>query len=173
MGSEIFSETFEVYTKNTPHTSHITLQYKGETMNLRQSKGIGLGDAIIAVAILMIFTGIIVSIYYNIDVGANVIKRNEQATHYNVELFEYAQGLLYDDLNSQIMVDYINNKYENAKAVIGEYTEGAEKQAAYTIFINVTDYEGYSGYIKKINITVLYKLGGKDRTVNMSTLINK
>lgn len=140
-------------------------------MNLRQNKGIGLADAIIAVIILMIFTGIIVSISYNIYNGSNFIKRNEQATNYIVELFEYAQGLVYENLDSQVMVNYINNKYENAKAVEGEYIEGAEKQAAYTIFINVT--EEYPNYIKKIDITVMYKLGKKSKTVNMQTLINK
>lgn len=140
-------------------------------MNLRQNKGIGLADAIIAVVILMIFTGIIVSISYNIYMGSNFIKRNEQATNYIVELFEYAQGLVYENLDSQVMIGYINNKYENAKAIQGEYIEGAEKQAAYTIFINVTD--EYPNYIKKIDITVMYKLGKKSKTVNMQTLIKK
>ena len=140
-------------------------------MNLRQNKGIGLADAIIAVVILMIFTGIIVSISYNIYMGSNFIKRNEQATNYIVELFEYAQGLVYENLDYQVMIDYINNKYENAKAIQGEYIEGAEKQAAYTIFINVTD--EYPNYIKKIDITVMYKLGKKSKTVNMQTLIKK
>lgn len=140
-------------------------------MNLRQNKGIGLADAIIAVVILMIFTGIIVSISYNIYMGSNFIKRNEQATNYIVELFEYAQGLVYENLDSQVMIDYINNKYENAKAIQGEYIEGAEKQAAYTIFVNVTD--EYPNYIKKIDITVMYKLGKKSKTVNMQTLIKK
>ena len=140
-------------------------------MNLRQNKGIGLADAIIAVVILMIFTGIIVSISYNIYIGSNFIKRNEQATNYIVELFEYAQGLVYENLDSQVMIDYINNKYENAKAIQGEYIEGTEKQAAYTIFINVTN--EYPNYIKKIDITVMYKLGKKSKTVNMQTLIKK
>lgn len=140
-------------------------------MNLRQNKGIGAADAIIAVVILLIFTGIIISISYNIYIQSNFIKRNEQATNYIVELFEYAQGVIYEDLNSQIMIDYVNNKYENVKAIEGDYAEGTEKQAAYTIFINVTD--KYTDYIKQIDITVMYKLGNKNKTVNMKTLVNK
>ncbi|MGN1301932.1 MAG: hypothetical protein ACI4U9_05390 [Clostridia bacterium] len=140
-------------------------------MNLRQNKGIGAADAIIAVVILLIFTGIIISISYNIYIQSNFIKRNEQATNYIVELFEYAQGVIYGDLNSQIMIDYVNNKYENVKAIEGDYAEGTEKQAAYTIFINVTD--KYTDYIKQIDITVMYKLGNKNKTVNMKTLVNK
>lgn len=140
-------------------------------MNLRQNKGIGAADAIIAVVILMIFTGIIISISYNIYVQSNFIKRNEQATNYIVEILEYAQGLVYEDLNSQIVIDYINNKYENVKAIEGEYIEGTVRQASYTIFINVTD--KYPDYIKQIDITVMYKLGNKNKTVNMKTLVNK
>lgn len=140
-------------------------------MNIKQNKGIGLADAIIAVVILMIFTGVIASVSYNIYIQSHFIKRNEQATNYIVEIFEYAQGLLYKDVDSTKMIEYINNKYDNVKAISGEYSEDAENLAAYTIFINVKD--KYPDYIKQIDITVVYKLGGKNNTVNMSTLIKK
>lgn len=140
-------------------------------MKIKQNKGIGLSDGIIAIAILIIFTGIIVSISYNIYLQSNFTKRNEQATNYIVEIFEYGQGLVFEDINSQKLVDYINNKYDIAKAIIGEYSQGEEKQAAYTIFINVSN--KYPNYIKQIDVTVAYELGGKDKTVNISTLINK
>lgn len=140
-------------------------------MNLKQNKGIGLGDAIVAVTILMIFTGIIVSISYNIYIQSNFIKRNEKATNYIVEMFEYAQGIIFDDISSQKIVDYINEKEDKAKAIIGEYVEGVENLEAYTIFVNVTD--EYPGYVKQIDITVMYKLGGKNKIVNMKTLVSK
>lgn len=142
-------------------------------MNLKQNKGIGLADALIAVVILMVFTGVIISVSYNIYLQSNFIKRNEQATNYIVEIFEYAQGQLFDELTQDKLKNYINleKKYENAKAVDGPYTDRAEKEAAYTIFINVED--KYPGYIKELNVTVMYNLGGKTKTVNMKTLINK
>lgn len=140
-------------------------------MKIKQNKGIGLSDAIIAVVILMIFTGVIVSVAYNIYIQSHFIKRNEQATNYIVESFEYAQGILYEELNATKLVQYINDKYDIAEAISGKYTEGTEISQGYTIFINVQD--KYPGYIKKVEITVAYKLGGKNRTVNMSTLINK
>lgn len=140
-------------------------------MNIKQNKGIGLSDAIIAITILIIFTGIIVSISYNIYLQSNFVKRNEQATNYIVEIFEYAQGLVFEDLDTQKLVDYINNKYDNAKATSIEYSENAEKLGSYTIFINVT--EKYPNYINQIDVTVMYKLGKNNKTVNMSTLVNK
>ena len=140
-------------------------------MNLKQNKGIGLADALIAVAIFMIFTGVIISVSYNIYLQSNFIKRNEQATNYIVELFEYTQGLVYDDVTQDNLIRYINDKYNNAKAVEGQYLDGAGKLAAYTIFIDIED--KYSDFVKQINITVMYKLGQKIKTVNMSTLISK
>lgn len=140
-------------------------------MNLKQNKGIGLSDAIIAIGIFIIFTGVIVSISYNIYLQSNFIKRNEQATSYIVEIFEYAGGLLFENLDSETIVKYINDKNENVKAISGEYIEGAERQAAYTVFVNITDVK--TDYIKQIDVTVVYKLGGKDKMVNMKTLINK
>lgn len=144
-------------------------------MNIKQNKGIGLGDAIVAVAILVIFTGGIISISYNIYIQSNFIKRNEQATNYIVEAFEYAKGLVYEDVEAQKIADYINNKNIDIKAIISEYDESAQTDASYTMFINMTDEypEEYSKYIKKLDITIMYKLGGKIKTVNMETLINK
>lgn len=140
-------------------------------MNIKQNKGIGLSDAIIAIAIFMIFTGIIVSISYNVYIQSNFVKRNEQATNYVVEVFEYAQSMVFENINSQNLVDYINNKYENAKAIEGIYSDDSESLGAYTIFINVSN--KYPNYINQIDITVMYKLGRKNKTVSMSTLINK
>lgn len=140
-------------------------------MNIKQNKGIGLSDAIIAIGIFIIFTGFIISISYNIYLQSNFIKRNEQATNYIIDTFEYAQGLVFEEVSVEKIVDYINNKGENVKAVNSEYVEGAQKQKAYTVFVSITDVK--VNYIKQINLTVMYELGGKVKTINMKTLINK
>lgn len=140
-------------------------------MNLKQNKGIGLADAIIAIGIFIIFTGVIISISYNIYIQSNFIKRNEQATNYIIEVFEYAQSMVFEEVNSDKIIDYINNKYKNVKTIKGEYIDKNKKQTGYTIFVNITDVN--VNYIKKIDITVEYELGGKTKTVNMATLINK
>lgn len=140
-------------------------------MKIKQNKGIGLSDAIIAVVILMIFSGVIFSVSYNIYIQSHFIKKNEQATNYIVDVFEYGQGLIYEELTSKNLGQYLKNKYDNVKVISGKYTEETEISGGYTIYINVQD--KYSEYIKQVDITVAYKLGGKNKTVNMSTLINK
>lgn len=140
-------------------------------MNIKQNKGIGSVDAVIAIVILMIFTGIIATISTNIYTQSQYIKRNDQATNLIVEIFEYAQGILYDNVSSANLTEYINNMYDNVNAIEGEYQEATKPTSGYTIFINVQD--TYPNYIKQIDVTVAYKLKGKIKTVNMSTLINK
>lgn len=141
-------------------------------MNFKQSKGVSSADAIIAIVILMIFTGIIATISTNIYTASQYIKRNDQATSFCVEVFEYANGLLFDDINSEKLILYIESMYDKVVAIEGKYLEKNINTSGYTIFIDVDDNE-YPGYIKQIDITVAYKLKGKIKTVDMSTLVNK
>lgn len=141
-------------------------------MNIKQNKGVSSADVIIAIVILMIFTGIIATISTNIYTQSQYIKRNDQATSFCVEIFEYAYGNLYDDVNSEKLTTYIESMYDKVQALEGKYLENNVNTSGYTIFIDVNDDE-YPNYIKQINITVAYKLKGKIKTLNMSTLINK
>lgn len=141
-------------------------------MNIKQNKGVSSADAIIAVVILMIFTGIIATISSNIYTQTQYIKRNEQATNFCVEIFEYANGILYDDVNAEKLTTYIGGIYDKVHTIDGKYSENNVNTSGYTIFINVNDDE-HPDYIKQIDITVAYKLKGKIKTVDMSTLINK
>lgn len=129
-------------------------------MNLKQNKGIGLADTIIAIAIFIIFTGLVVNISYNIYLQSNFVKRNSNATSYIVDLFEYAQTLAFDEITEQNLNVYINSKDiatgYNFNIIVTKVPEDAE-------------YE----YIKKIDATVTYNLGRKTKTLSMSTLINK
>lgn len=124
-------------------------------MDLKQNKGITLADTIIAITIFIIFTALVITISYNIYLQSNFIKRNSTATNYIVDLFEYAQGLNFDDVTGDNLKSYVDNK--NYKG--------------YEIEISVT--EKKEGYIKQIDVTVTYKLGNKENSVSMSTLINK
>lgn len=124
-------------------------------MDLKQNKGITLADTIIAITIFIIFTALVITISYNIYLQSNFIKRNSTATNYIVDLFEYAQGLNFDVVTGDNLKSYVDNK--NYKG--------------YEIEIGVT--EKKEGYIKQIDVTVTYKLGNKENSVSMSTLINK
>lgn len=145
-------------------------------MTLKSNKGFALADTIIAIFVLVIFSTLVISISYNIYITSNFVKRNGQATNYIVEVFEYAKTLNFDDVSATNLVIYINAKGEKIQAIEGIYSETADKLDSYTMFISMDEAsiaEEQRNYIKKIDITVMYKLGTKIKTVSMSTLINK
>lgn len=132
-------------------------------MNLKQNKGVTLADAIIAITIFMIFTGLIITISYNIYLQSNFVKRNSSATNYIVDLFEYAQVLEFKDVTMEKLDEYINQK--EGISTLDNSSKG------YKMKISVK--ENKEGYIKQIDATVSYKIGKKEKSVTMSTLINK
>lgn len=132
-------------------------------MNLKQNKGVTLADAIIAITIFMIFTGLIITISYNIYLQSNFVKRNSSATNYIVDLFEYAQVLEFKDVTTEKLDEYINQK--EGISTLDNSSKG------YKMKISVK--ENKEGYIKQIDATVSYKIGKKEKSVTMSTLINK
>ena len=145
-------------------------------MNIKSNKGFALADTIIAIFIFTIFTGIIISISYNIVLSSNFVKRNGEATNYIVDVFEYAKTLEFSDVNATKLVEYVNLKKEKIKAIDEEFSSDKEKLDSYTMFISLDENsieEEKRQFIKKIDITVMYKLGGKTKNVSMSTLINK
>ncbi len=132
-------------------------------MNLKQNKGVTLADAIIAITIFMIFTGLIITISYNIYLQSNFVKRNSSATNYIVDLFEYAQVLEFKDVTTEKLEEYINQK--EGISTLNNSSKG------YKMKVSVT--ENKEGYIKQLDATVSYNLGKKEKNVTMSTLINK
>lgn len=132
-------------------------------MNLRQNKGVTLADAIIAITIFAIFTGLIITISYNIYLQSNFVKRNSTATNYIVDLFEYAQKLEFKDVTTGKLEEYINQK--EGISTLKNSSKGYKMQVTVT--------ENKEGYIKQIDATVNYKIGKKEKSVTMSTLITK
>ena len=145
-------------------------------INLKDSNGFGLSDTIVAIVIMMLFTALIVSISYNIYLQSTFVKRNDSATNYIVELFEYANTLPIQNVTTNSLTSYVNNKDEKIEAIA--YNEGNDPQPeqGYLMIINVTDVKTGTGgtvYIKQIDVTVKYRLSKNVKNVTMSTLINK
>ena len=156
-------------------------------MKLRENKGIGLSDAIIAIAVFVIFSGVIITVSYNIYLESNFIKRNDTATNYIVDLFEYAQTVVIseektDEMIQTELIEYMNLK-PNLKA-FGTLNDNIlnqkiEQNKGYIMQIDVSDInidddETYiANVIKKIDTSVTYKLGGKLKTISMQTTISR
>ncbi len=143
-------------------------------MNFKKENGFALSDTAIAIIIIMIFTGIIASISYNIFLQSNFIKRNDTATNYIVELFEYAKILDFEDITYENLSEYFSDI-----TVIPTEDDDNTINRGYTMLIDVEDLEEENDieiveiYRKRINAEVRYKLGNKIKSVTMNTIINK
>ena len=107
-------------------------------MNLKNERGFAVSDAIIAVLVIVIFSTIIVTMTYNVYVQANFIKRNDTATNYIVELFEYAKTL---DLNDITYANLSQYNFTPEGNITVTNSENAEVDKGYSIYINVTERE--------------------------------
>lgn len=150
-------------------------------MKLKNNKGIGLSDTIIAIAIFILFSGAIISVSYNIYIQSNFIKRNDTATNFIVELFEYAKTQNVENIDNEALTSYIHEKYKDTITLISDETDPDDSliNRGYTMNILVKDphtenpdlYE--ENFVKEIEARVYYKLAGKVKRVTMKTLVSK
>lgn len=155
---------------------------------LKTDNGFTTVDALIAILIIALFTGIIATIIYNIYLANTSIKRMSIATGYITSIFEYTEKIYYDDVTIENLKKHIqeteSNFYtnnENNKIVIesnnnDEIKEEFGNPNAYTINIYIEYYNKTEGntekldLIKQITVTVSYKLGNKNQSISMTKI---
>ena len=92
---------------------------------LKRENGLAGTDAIIAVLIITLFTGLIASISYNIFLSNSSIKRMSRANSFIIDAFEYVDRSYYDDVTKESLEVFFNedSKYNN-EAIALAYIEG-------------------------------------------------
>ena len=133
---------------------------------LKSNKGITGADAVLGVALAILFSGIIATLSYNIYVTSSSLKRSSKALEYITSTFEYVATQYYDNVTEDNIKEYINNLDE--KISINEGTP-------YKAQVSVTKYNQIEGntdkldLVKEITMSVTYKLGDKDQTIEIKT----
>jgi len=148
---------------------------------IREQKGFAASDALIAVLIIALFSGLIATISYNIYISNSSIKRMSKATNYIVDVFEYIDRINYEDVTKEHLVSYFNDKYyyeedgvtpkSDAEVKLKELDENVE--TPFKAEINIVKYNETDGntdkldLVQEITMTVKYKLGNKDQEITM------
>lgn len=154
---------------------------------LKRENGFAASDALIAVLIISLFTGLIATIIYNIYLSNSSIKRMGTATGYITNIFEYIDKAYYDDITIVDLETYINTNSEifniennqiniSSNDIANESlkTVGSLNDPLYKININIQYYNKMEGnenkldLVKKLTVNVIYKLGDKDQTITMT-----
>lgn len=139
---------------------------------LKSQKGIGGTDAIIAVVLIALFSGLIATLSYNIYVANSSLKRMSKATGYITEIFEYVDSIYYDEVTQETLKNYFSDKIE--KQEWKNVTINNEENKGYSITLNVTNYSDNNNetteldLVKTVEVTVNYTLQGKSQEIKMS-----
>lgn len=140
---------------------------------VKEQKGIVISDAIIAILIIMLFTGIIVSLIVNIVLESQIIKLNSQQIDFATEILEYAELLTYEEVTEEKLIEYINKKNVDYVSA-GTGTESLT--TTYRIAIDVQKYSEIENntekldIIKIVTVTVETDLDDKEYTTTVSGL---
>lgn len=133
---------------------------------LKNNKGITGADAVLGVALAILFSGIIATLSYNIYVTSSSLKRSSKALEYITSTFEYVATQYYDNVTEDNIKEYINNLDEKISTNEGK---------PYKAQVSVTKYNQIEGntdkldLVKEITMSVTYKLGDKDQTIEIKT----
>ena len=133
---------------------------------LKSNKGITGADAVLGVALAILFSGIIATLSYNIYVTSNSLKRSSKALEYITSTFEYVATQYYDNVTEDNIKDYINNELDG-NISIADSTTGTTKYVA-TVSVEIKP-DNTIDLVKEITMSVTYKLGDKDQTIEIKT----
>ena len=122
---------------------------------IRNKKGIIVSDAIISILVLILFSGIIISLITNIVRESKLMKLHSQELDFLIEVFEYADKIPYDNVDELNLIQYINNKkIEQVKA--GTYSSSIYSK--YKIQISVEKYNETEGNEEKLDLMKIIKV---------------
>ena len=143
--------------------------------SLKKDKGIIISDAVIAVLLMLLFVGVIMSLMLNVFRESAKIKISSQQMDYITEIFEHVEKIKYEEVTVDNLIKFINDKnvdYVKAAASIDEIDE----TVSYKIAINVESYiptdETLPKYdlIKTVTLTIENNLADEAYTTTSSKI---
>lgn len=140
---------------------------------INSQKGITGVDITISIFIIVIFSSLIATIFYNISIANTSKKRNATASIYITEVLEEVGKMNYDDVTTELLKSHITEKYSNSSDIYIEDYNGNYEVNGYTITMEVTNYNetygeengvsydnrGKEDVIKIVKVKVEYKVG--------------
>ena len=141
---------------------------------LKNEKGIATTDGLVAILVVILFTGIIATLLYNIYIANVSVKRITAANTYIIDIFEQSEKMNYEDVTAANLISYFNEKYyNNDKKEAQALSQDGNSDAKYKVIINVEKYNETQGnedkedMVEEIYLTVIYKLGSRNQQISM------
>lgn len=135
---------------------------------IKQIDGFTPVDIAISVVIIVIFIGLIATLFYNFYLTANDKNRNAMATNCLIDIIEEVKKMDYDQLNTQ-EVDLLLSSLQHNKTIPNGFTVFAKIQK----YNEIEGNEQKLDVIKILQVKVEYRIGQKIQNIEVSTLITK
>ena len=143
--------------------------------SLRKDKGIIISDAVIAVLLMMVFVGVIMSLMLNVFRESAKIKISSQQMDYITEIFEYVEKLKYEEVTADNLIKFINDKnvdYVKAAASIDDIDDNVSYKMAISVESYIPTDETLPKYdlIKTVTLTIENNLADESYTTTSSKI---
>ncbi len=141
--------------------------------NIKEQKGILVSDAVVAILVILLFSGTLVAIITNIMSTSAVIKIQNSQMYFVTNIFEYAEQLSYTDTTEENLINYANGKFTKNTIIGSNMSDLSSSDGLYKIAIDVQKYNETTGnenkldIIKIISIEVKTTVQGKDYLTQM------
>ena len=125
--------------------------------NIKSNSGFTITDLVVALIIFLIFSGLVVTVFYSSYVVNSKTKITASATNYSIQILEDIDKITYDE---------VQNGMENT------YRQKFSIPDGYSLKMKVTNYnEGNDkeDLIKNVELTIEYKIAGDNEKI----VINK
>lgn len=156
----------------------------------RTNKGFAASDALMAILIIALFTGIIATLTYNIYISNTSLKRMSTANLYIVDVFEYVDSIEYsdldntdeminkydwlDDIDSQNLDEPDNNNLERLWGLEGTPERGYQVHIYLDKYVPTHEQgEEVFDLVRQITVTVSYKVGSRNQEITMTRVKTK
>lgn len=135
---------------------------------LKENKGFSSADIVTSIIILMLFTGLVASLFYNYYISSSKITRNSVACLCIIDTIENIQKMSYEDINNESITAKIQELYNN-KTIPSQYqvTANIEK------YNEIQGNEDKEDIIKILTVNVQYSLNNKIQTLSIKNLITE
>lgn len=140
---------------------------------IKSQKGFAATDALIAILIVSLFTGLIATLSYNVYATSVMAKRNVEADSYIIDFFEHVDLISFNNVTNANLTGYINSDLDDEKI---SATNGNINSLTtpYKVKIQVQDYHDYdpeanatTGLVKIVTFTIKYSVGKRENTIEI------
>ena len=136
--------------------------------NIKQNKGFTTADIVVAIALIMIFVGIIASVFYNYYLTTTSRNRNAIATNCLVDVIEHFKKMNYEDVTNES----ISSELDKMKAD-GTIPSGYKVNVSFQKYNELPGNEKKQDIIKILTTNIQYTVGNKTEKIEIKTLITK